>query len=75
MRIMTTSAHCTAFAVSITFNPASAAFLFEALSARRPTTTSTPESRRLLECAKPWLPYPMTATFFDLIHSALMSFS
>ena len=52
-----------------------AAFFPEGLPGRKPTTTSTPESRRLLECANPWLPYPMTATFFVLIHSGLMSFS
>ena len=53
---MTTSPASAASAVSITVRPASAALAQDALSRLSPTTTSTPESRRLLACACPWLP-------------------
>ena len=61
-RIMTTSAARVASATSITRSPASAAIrrLFEAGAS--PTTTSTPDSRRLSAWACPWLPNPMIAT-------------
>ena len=61
-RIMTTSAPRTASATSATRRPASSAMrrLFEVGGS--PTTTSTPDSRRLRAWAWPWLPNPMIAT-------------
>src|SRR5579884_765354 len=58
----TTCAPRTASATGRTSRPASSAAAREPLPSRRPTTTSTPESRRLSACACPWLPKPTTAT-------------
>jgi len=59
---MMTSAHLVASAAVMTLRPASSAFARDLEPSRRPIATSTPESRRLSECACPCEPYPMTAT-------------
>src|SRR3954452_4458490 len=61
--IATSCASRTASAGVWTVKPPSSAALQEALPSRRPTTTSTPESKRLSACACPSLPKPSTATF------------
>lgn len=59
---MMTSAHSETSAGVPTVKPASSALARDLEPSLRPMRTSTPESRRLSECACPWLPYPMTAT-------------
>ena len=53
---MITSPALAASAVDSTRSPSERAFSTDEESGRRPTTTSTPESRRLSACAWPWEP-------------------
>ena len=55
-RIIITSAALAASAVVMTLSPAASALAHDLLPGYRPTTTSTPESRRFSACAWPWLP-------------------
>src|SRR5579871_6045293 len=74
-RIITTLAAFAASAVDITLSPAASAFAHDLLPGYRPTTTSTPESRRFKACACPWLPYPIIATVRPFKYSRFPSFS
>src|SRR5258706_6167972 len=57
-----TRARRAASASARTSNPAVRARASLPPPGRAPTTTATPESRRLRACASPWLPKPRTAT-------------
>src|SRR5919197_2545398 len=61
-RMATSCAPRTVSAIEAVSRPASSAACREPLPSRRPTCTSTPESRRFSACACPWLPKPTTAT-------------
>jgi len=54
--IITMSASAAAWATGKTRRPAASALAFDGLSERKPTVTLQPDSRKLFDCAKPWLP-------------------